>query len=327
MTMKYRWLIRTCLLACALSLADGCSNSGPTPVAQPPKESAPATAQTSFATPEEAVSALVADVEKHDVPALQRLLGPGTESLLSSGDPVQDKNESEAFLARYRVHHELVAGSADELVLLVGEDLWPLPMPIVRRDQRWRFDGAAGADELVLRRIGANELHAIDVMQGAVAAQSDYAAAAHDGQPAGMYAQKLRSSPGKQDGLYWDVAPGQAQSPAGPLLAAASADGYADAGTRGGQAPYHGYFYRMLTGQGSAAPGGAENYLRDGKLTGGFAVLAYPATYGASGIMTFIVNQDGVVWQRDLGPQTAEAAASIKEFNPDDSWTPIEPEG
>jgi hypothetical protein len=327
MNMKQRWLISACWVAFAVACLSACSKSGPNPVEQTATESAAGGAQTSFATPEEAATALVAALEKNDVRALKELLGPGTESLLSSGDPVEDKNEREAFLARYRVHHELVAGSASELVLLVGEDLWPLPMPIVRRNERWSFDGAAGADELVLRRIGANELNAIDVMEGAVAAQSDYAAIAHDGQPSGIYAQKLRSSPGTQDGLYWDVVAGQAPSPAGPLLAAASADGYVNAGSQGARAPYHGYFYRMLTAQGAEAPGGAKSYLSDGRLSGGFALLAYPATYGASGIMSFIVNQDGVVWQRDLGKDTDQVAAAIKEFNPDNSWTPLEPDG
>jgi hypothetical protein len=324
--MKRRWLMLSYPVVVVMGCLGGCSNSGPNAAATT-KESAPALDETSFATPEEAADALVAALEKRDTAALQRLLGPGTEALLSSGDPVEDRNESEAFLARYRVHHELVAGSADQLVLLVGEDLWPLPMPIVRRNDRWSFDGAAGADELVLRRIGANELNAIDVMQGVVAAQSDYAAAAHDGQPPGVYAQKLHSSPGKQDGLYWDVTSGQAPSPAGPLLAAASADGYDTTGSRAAMAPYHGYVYRMLTAPGPDAPGGAESYVSDGKLTRGFAVLAYPATYGASGIMTFIVSRDGVVWQRDLGKDTAQVAAAIHEFNPDNTWTPLEPEG
>jgi hypothetical protein len=266
-------------------------------------------------------------VEKDDRAALQHLLGPGTEQLLASGDPVQERQERNAFLAGYRAQHTLSAGGADDLVLLVGADQWPLPMPLVRKDGRWRFDGAAGADELVLRRIGANELNTIDVMYGFVAAQLDYAATGHDGQKPGVYARQLRSSPGKQDGLYWEVAASNAPSPAGPLLASAAAEGYANTGAQGGHAPYHGYLYRMLTSQGAAASGGAQDYLVDGKLTGGFALLAYPATYGASGIMTFIVNQDGVVWQRDLGTDTALAAIAIKEFNPDDSWTPLAPEG
>jgi len=282
--------------------------------------------QASFATPDEALQAFVAALEKDDASELAQLLGPGTEQLLSSGDAVEDRSQREAFLARYRTYHELVAGDANNLVLLAGEDRWPLPIPLKRSDGRWRFDGAAGAQELVLRRIGANELHTIDVMQGVVEAQADYAAHAHDGQKAGIYAQKLRSTPGKHDGLYWEVATGQLQSPAGPLLAAATAEGYGSPTAQPSHDPYHGYLFRLLTAQGPHAEGGAVDYLTDGRLTKGFAVIAWPASYGASGIMTFMVNQDGVVWQRDLGQDTAEAAADIKEFDPDEAWTPLAPE-
>jgi hypothetical protein len=298
------------ICACALS---GCS--------QDARTSSPR--QESFATPDEAVNALVAAVERQDSQALRNLLGPGTEKLISSGDAVADRHEGDSFLQRYREHHELVAGGPDNLVLLVGEDRWPVPIPLVRANGRWSLDGDAGAEELVLRRVGRNELSTIDVLQGFVAAQMDYAANGHDGVPSGVYAQKLRSAPGKHDGLYWEVAAGEPQSPAGPLLADATSEGYS--GTQARHVPYHGYFFRMLTSQGPAANGGAREYVADGQLTGGFAVLAYPATYGASGIMTFVVNQDGVVWQRDLGKDTAEAVAAIRQFNPDDSWTPIAP--
>ena len=280
--------------------------------------------QPSFATPEEALAALIAAAQKQDPQALQILLGPGTEQLLSSGDAVQDRRARDAFLARYDAYHELDAGSPDRLVLLVGEDRWPSPIPLVREGGRWSWNGAAGARELVVRRIGADELHTISVMKGFVQAENDYAAVGRDGGPAGVYAQKLHSSPGKQDGLYWEVPSGASASPAGPLLADASAEGYAVTG--GGGAPYHGYLFRILTSQGADANGGARDYLTDGKLTGGFALLAYPASYDVSGVMTFIVNQDGVVWQRDLGKDTAAAAAAIKNFNPDQNWTPLAPE-
>src|SRR5215470_1228691 len=284
----------------------------------------PTPAHTGFATPEEAVAALIAATQQGDVTTLQNLLGPGSEKLLSSGDAVQDKADRDRFLTRYQAHHELVAGSPDDLVLLVGDDLWPLPIPLVRTGDRWSFDGAAGAQELVLRRIGANELRTIDVMRGYVAAQEDYAAAGHDGGAPGIYAMHLRSSPGKQDGLYWETPAGAPQSPAGPLLADASAEGYAVKGDA--QSPYHGYYYRLLLSQGPDANGGARAYVQDGKLTGGFAALAYPAEYGASGIMTFMVNQDGTVWQRDLGSKSTAAARAIDTFNPDSDWTPIAPE-
>jgi hypothetical protein len=280
---------------------------------------------STFATPEEAVDALIAAGEKQDNAGLQALLGADTEKLLSSGDAVADRRARDAFLARYRSHHELAAGNSDQLVLMTGDDRWPLPIPLVRTNGRWWWDAAAGADELIKRRIGADELRTIDVMRGFVAAQNDYAASGHDGARAGAFAQRLRSAPGKQDGLYWEVKSGQPPSPAGPLLAAAHSEGY---GTGSGSgAPYHGYLFKLLTSQGSAANGGARDYLVDGRLTGGFALLAYPASYGSSGVMTFMVNQDGVVWQRDLGEDTATAAATITQFNPDDNWTPLAPEG
>ena len=289
------------------------------------ESSASAQAQTSFATPDEAVAALVAAGERADTTALQAMLGPDTAGLLSSGDPVQDQKEREGFLKRYAAYHELVAGDSDNLVLLVGEDRWPLPIPLVRKSGRWYWDGAAGARELVVRRIGANELRTIDVMHGFVAAENDYAALAHDGTAPGAYTQKLVSSAGKHDGLYWESPPGQPPSPAGPGLAAANAEGYAVTGTLAN--PYHGYLFRILTSQGPEAEGGARDYLIDGKLRNGFAWLAYPSAYGASGVMTFMANQDGVVWQRDLGADTAQAAAAITQFNPDSSWTPLAPEG
>ena len=279
----------------------------------------------SFNTPEEAETALIAALDKNDVAGLRRLLGPVPDQLLSSGDEVADRTTRERFLERYHERHQFVAGSPNDLVMQVGEDNWPLPIPLVRNEGKWRFDGAAGADEIVLRRVGSNELRTIDVMRGYVAAQEDYAAAEHDGVGAGVYARKLRSEPGKHDGLYWEVAADEAQSPAGPMLAAAAAEGYG--GSEGTRAPYHGYLYRLLFAQGPAASGGARNYLEGEKLSGGFALIAHPEAYGASGVMTFIVNQDGVVWQRDLGEKTAELAAAIESFNPDETWTPIAPDG
>lgn len=278
---------------------------------------------TAFATPEEATEALVSAVRNNDSKALGELFGPGMLEHLSSGDPVQDARERTNFLTAYDAAHALVAGDSQDLALLVGEDRWPLPIPLVHRDGRWSWDGPAGIEELLLRRIGADELRTIKVMRGYVEAQSDYARNGHDGQPPGLFAQRLNSTPGKQDGLYWETKAGQPQSPAGPLLAAASAEGYGQAVAT---APYHGYVYRLLTSQGAEAPGGALDYLVDGKLAKGFALVAYPSNYGSSGVMTFMVNQDGAVWQRDLGEDTAQAAAAITQFNPDASWTPLAPE-
>jgi hypothetical protein len=305
-----------------LSALCGCAKSATNLPVEP---AASANTQTSFATPDEAVTALVEAGEKEDTAALQAMLGPHSAGLLSSGDAVQDRKEREGFLKRYASYHELVAGSPDELVLLVGEDRWPLPIPLQRKSGRWYWDGAAGVDELIVRRIGANELRTIDVMHGFVAAENDYAAAAHDGTPRGVYTQRLVSSPGTHDGLYWESPSGQPPSPAGPGLAAANAEGYAVTGTLANA--YHGYLFRILTAQGPEAEGGARDYVVDGKLRHGFALLAYPSSYGVSGVMTFMVNQDGVVWQRDLGTDTAQAAAAIAQFNPDAAWTPLAPEG
>ncbi|HEY6644269.1 DUF2950 family protein [Povalibacter sp.] len=303
------------IAALALLTVGGCDHHEPP---QPARATTSAPAKT-FATPEAAVDALIAAAEKDDVTALKEILGPGTDELLTSGDAVEDRSTREAFVARFREKHAFVAGTPDHLVLQVGDDDWPLPMPLIRSAEGWHFDGEAGADELVIRRIGANELRTIDVMRGYVEAQEEYAAAAHDGNSAGLYAPKLRSDPGKHDGLYWEAAAGEPESPAGPLLAEATSEGYNAAKGE----PYHGYLYRVLLSQGAAASAGAKDYLVDGKLSGGYALIAWPAEYGASGIMTFMVNQDGVVWQSDLGEGTAKAAEDITQFNPDDSWAPI----
>ncbi|HKQ83071.1 MAG TPA: DUF2950 domain-containing protein [Steroidobacteraceae bacterium] len=284
----------------------------------------------SFATPEAAVAAFVAALEKNNTDELESLLGPGTKGMLSSGDEVADRNARQSFLQRYRDKHQLVAGGPDDLALQVGHDDWPLPIPLVRRNGRWSFDGAAGAEELVMRRIGANELRVIAVMHGYVDAQQEYASAGRDGGEPGVFAQRLRSDPGKQDGLYWETAPGQPHSPLGPFVAAAAEEGYTASGSSQGaatQRPYHGYRYRMLFSQGDAASGGAHDYIVDGKLKDGFALVAFPDSYGKSGVMTFMVNQDGVVWQRDLGEETPKVAAAMKQFNPDPNWTPIASEG
>jgi hypothetical protein len=293
-----------------LLVAAGCSRSG-----------SEASRALTFATPDEAVQSFVSSAEQRDPAQLKKLLGFDSDTLLTSGDAVEDSVVRESFLSRYRENHRLVAGGPDQLVLEVGNDDWPLPFPLVRVGDRWHFDGPAGAEELVYRRIGANELRTIDVMRGFVAAQLDYSAKPHDGVPAGTYAGKLRSDSGKQNGLYWEVSAGQPESPAGPMLAAAAAEGYR--GGRGASAPYHGYLFRLLTSQGPAADGGARDYISGGRLTGGFALVAWPAVYGASGVMSFLVNQDGIVWQRDLGESTSDVAGSMQAFNPDSTWTPI----
>jgi hypothetical protein len=273
-----------------------------------------------FATPEAAVAALIAALEQDDTAAMARLLGPGTEELLSSGDPVADKTDRAEFLAKYKAKNSLAA-DGDKMMLSVGDNDWPMPIPLVQRDGKWVWDGAAGADEVIYRRVGENELGAIDVMYGYVNAQNAYASAGRDGDPAGIYALKLISDAGMHNGLYWPTVEGETPSPAGPFVAGAAEEGYASAG----RTPYHGYYYRMLYAQGANANGGAREYFKDGVLTQGFAAIAWPADYGASGVMTFIVNPDGVVFQKDLGEDTATAVETIQKFDPDSTWTAIVP--
>jgi hypothetical protein len=265
------------------------------------------------------VSAFVAALEKGDTGALVALLGPGSEWLVDSGDAVQDASDREGFLAAYREGHALVEDGKASRTLVTGADRWPFPIPIVLRDGKWLLDGEAGADELVFRRIGRNELGAIAALRGFVDAQREYAAAGRDGDPPGIYAMKLFSDAGRQNGLYWPTAAGEPPSPVGEFVARAAAEGY-----RRSSAEYHGYQYRMLFRQGKNAKGGAREYFRDGLLTEGFALLAWPAEYGISGVMTFVVNQDGVVWQKDLGADTETRAAAIGAFDPDAGWKRVE---
>jgi len=273
--------------------------------------------QKTFATPREAVKALMAAVESNNQDELIAIFGEDGKDLVSSGDDVQDKNSRAGFLKSYKTKHAIVTEDANTRVLQVGAKNWELPIPIVLADGKWHFDTAAGKQELIYRRIGDNELGAIAVCRGVIASQLDYAAVGHDGLPAGIYAEKLRSDPGKHNGLYWEVAEGEAPSPAGPFLAGAAEEGYQKGD------PYHGYYYHGLKAQGPAAKGGAKSYVIDGQLKGGVGVVAYPAQYKSSGVMTFIINQDGVVYQKDLGPDTTELAKQITEYNPDSTWTKV----
>lgn len=269
----------------------------------------------SFASPDDAVTALVEAARKADVPRLRVLFGTGSEGILSSGDAVADKAARETFLAMYDEKHALVPAGDGQLTLQVGAEDWPLPVPIVKNGDAWYFDGEAGADEIVYRRIGRNELGAIAVCRGFVDAEHEYAAVDHDGEGAGIYAHKLVSDPGTQNGLYWEAAAGEAESPVGPFIAAAAAEGY-----RSGGGAYHGYRYRPLFRQSENANGGALDYFDKGVLRNGFALVAWPAEYGVSGVMTFIVNQDGVVFQKDLGDDTEAAVAKIDSFDPGTGW-------
>ena len=304
--------LRIALALLGLAIAAGCAR-------EPAPEST-----TGFDTPEAAVKALVAALQKNDAARLTALLGTDSTELFDSGDAVQDAGDRAEFLAAYAAKSALEDDGTDRKTLVIGAQDWPMPIPIVKRDGKWVFDGEAGIDELIYRRVGANELGAIDVCRGFVSAQLEYASEGRDGDPPGIYALKLVSDDGLHNGLYWPTAEGEPESPAGPFVAAAAAEGYRRAE---GEArnPYHGYYYRMLYAQGPNANGGARDYFKGGLLTEGFALVAWPADYGSSGVMTFIVNQDGVVFQKDLGEETATAVESIQVFDPDSSWTAIVP--
>jgi hypothetical protein len=283
--------------------------------------SAPAFAQEQFGTPEAAVEALVAAARSGDGDAVLKVLGPDGKPIVSSGDPVADRNIRQDFVSAYDAKHAIEIEGDGTQTLIIGEDDWPLPIPLVNRGSEWQFDTKAGLDEVLRRRIGRNELSAIQVSLAYVQAQNEYAALDPAGLGRGVYAQRIVSHPGKKDGLYWPSAAGEEPSPLGELAAQAAAEGYKPGGT---PIPYHGYYYRILTRQGPAASGGAYDYLAKGKMIGGFALVAYPAEYGNSGIMTFMVNQDGIVFQKDLGPRTTKLVRKINSFSPDDTWTRVD---
>ncbi len=273
----------------------------------------------SFDTPQAAVEAFAAALERGDTAALEGLLGPGSENLVSSGDAVQDAADRKEFLDAYRTRSAIVEDGKDRRTLVIGDNDWPFPVPLAKRDGRWLLDGEAGVDELIYRRIGANELGAIAVCRGFVEAQTEYASVGHDGDPAGIYAMKLVSDAGRQNGVYWPTAAGEPPSPAGEFVANAAAEGY-----RRNPAAYHGYRYRMLYRQGRNAAGGARDYFKDGLLTEGYALLAWPAEYGVSGVMSFIVNQDGTVFQRDFGADTDARVAALDVFDADRNWKKVD---
>ena len=276
--------------------------------------------QQLFRSPEQAVDALIAANRDDRVAVLSRILGPAGSQLIHSGDAVADRSGRAHFVAAYDAAHRIELENPDKAVLIVGTEEWPLPIPLVRDRAGWRFDTPAGKREILDRRIGRNELNVIEVCRTYVQAQREYAAlpAASGARP--EFAQHFMSRPGRHDGLYWPTAGDERESPLGPLLAQARAAGYATEPARGKSVPYHGYYYRILTAQGSHAPGGASDYLVDGHMTGGFALLAYPASYGDSGIMTFIVDQDGIVFEKNLGPDTSRSARRISRYDPDPSW-------
>jgi hypothetical protein len=281
-----------------------------------------AEAGKTFATPEEAASALAAAASAHDTNALRVIFGPAGEDL-QNPDRVQATNDLNEFVSAFNQAHRVVRESDARCILEVGDDPWPFPVPLVMQDGHWFFDTEAGKEELLNRRIGRNERLVLESARAYVQAQREYASKDRDGDQVLEYAQKFSSTPGTKDGLYWPSDLDGEVSPLGPLVAEAQAKGYRrKAGAQDATPqPFHGYFFKILTCQGKSAPLGKYNYIINGKMIGGFALVAWPAEYGASGIMTFIVNQQGRVYQKDLGLKTAKIAAEMKSYDPDKTWT------
>ena len=298
-----------CLIALVICLSS-CNRSEKAATAEP----------KTFGSPDEAGQVVLAAAKSGSQDAVLAIFGPESKEFIQSGDATQDKENVAAFIAAYEVMNRWRRLDDKTEVLLLGVDNFPFPIPLKKNDAgRWYFDAAAGKDEILSRRIGRNELAVIDICGALLEAQAEYHSQPHDG--AKQFAQKFISDDGKQNGLYWKAADGQPESPLGPLLAFATIEGY----TLQPKAhqPFHGYYFRMLDKQGDQAKGGAKNYIVDGKMTGGFAFVAYPAEHGNSGVMTFVLNQDGVLYQKDLGNSTVETATAMSEFNPDGNWSPV----
>ena len=279
-------------------------------------------AQQAFKTPDEAASALFSAARAGDLKAFATVLGPDGNDIVSSGDDVADATTRQKFVAAYDAKHEITMEGDDKAVMVIGQEDFPLPIPLVRKDGMWRFDTTAGREEILFRRIGRDELDTIQTCLAYVDAQNDYADKDRTGAGKGIYAQRIASSPGQKDGLYWPDVQGNDPSPLGEFIAQATGQGY-----RGGRGrtPYHGYYFKILTKQGAAAPDGELEYVVKGKMIGGFALVAYPAEYGNSGVMTFIVNYNGQVYQKDLGTHTARLAEQMTSFNPDSTWKKVDP--
>jgi hypothetical protein len=287
------------------------------------KPAAKAPAQKAFATPDEAFQALVDASKADDSKQLAALFGPGGREIVDSGDPTRDKNVRAQFVSDYAKKHSVRMDTDAKATLVIGDTNWPMPVPVVKGSRGWTFDGVAGSRELLARRIGNNELDAIQVVQAIIDAQRDFASVDRNGDGVLEYAQRILSTSGKKDGLYWPTSSTELPSPLGPLVAYATGEGYK--GKSSESVPFHGYYYRLLSAQGKDAPGGAHSYLVRGRMIGGVAVVAFPARYGNSGIMTFMADQDGVVYQKDLGANTDAAARAIKSYNPDKTWTKVAP--
>jgi hypothetical protein len=301
----FHWANLSELAAVAILLA-GCF---------PTRSMAQQPGQKTFSSAQEATDALVTAAQSNDEKALLDILGPDAKQIVSSGDDTEDAQNRANFVQRYREMHRLVKEPDGTTTLYAGDENWPMPIPLVNKGNSWYFDTAAGKREILYRRVGRNEISTIHVCQQLVAAEKEYYSA-HNNE----YAQKFISDEGQQDGLYWKAENGQPQSPVGPLVAEAVAEGYTPTHDGSPSTPYRGYYYRVLTRQGPSARGSAKSYIANGKMTEGFAFVAYPAEDRSSGVMTFIVGKDGVVYRKDLGPNTATLAKALKSFNPDSTW-------
>ncbi|MCJ7809400.1 MAG: DUF2950 domain-containing protein [Desulfobulbaceae bacterium] len=278
--------------------------------------------QKEFASPADAVQALVTALRTGDGKELFSVLGPEAKEIISSGDEVYDQITRQKFLDLFDKQNSIEPDGA-KFILVIGENDWPFPIPLVKKGDRLVFDTASGKEEILNRRIGKNELDTIQVLLAIVDAQREFAMEDRDGDSLFEYARKFNSETGKKDGLYWEAKEGEELSPLGELVANARAEGYVSKESQNNPEPYHGYYYRILAAQGENAPGGAYDYIVKGKMIGGFAILAYPAEYDNSGVMTFIVNHDGVVFQKDLGTRTEELGKAMTLYDPDDTWTAV----
>ena len=280
--------------------------------------------QRTFNSPEEAVKGLANAFRSNNMKELMAIFGQGGKEIIFSGDEISDQAERERFISAYDEMNKLDTQTDNKVILIVGNNEWPLPFPIVKKGKTWSFDTIAGKNELLNRRIGKNELNTIKTCLAYADAQREYAIKGRDSDNLLDYAQKLRSTPGKKDGLYWETKEGEEPSPLGPFAARAFQEGYMSKKSGDKPSPYHGYFYKILKAQGKNAPGGAYDYVIRGKMIGGFALVAYPAEYGASGIMTFIINHNGIVYQKDLERKTGNIAAAMTKYDPDKTWKKVE---
>ncbi|MGJ0491824.1 DUF2950 domain-containing protein [Methylobacter sp.] len=309
-SFKFRHTLSACLFATLALFLSAVSAA----------DSADGAAGQSFASPEEALKVLVNAVHDGSSEKISAIFGSKYAQNFSSGDATEDNNNRMDFLKMAEEKSSVEMEGADKAVLHFGKDDWAFPVPVAKSGDQWQFDVAQGEKEILNRRIGRNELQALGVIQAYVEAQFEYAASDRDGDEVSEFAAKLRSEPGKYDGLFWEAAPGQPESPLGPLVAQAKAEGYSRKSAAGTPTPYHGYLYKILTQQGSHAPGGKYSYVINGNMIAGFGLVAFPAAYGSSGIMTFIVNHQGKIYQKNLGPKTAKTAMAMKIYDPDASW-------